>query len=145
LKHDDRSEAIRILGGTSLKVYLLLASSKEPLGVREVQRRMGFRSPSTAKHHLDRLVELGLAERREGGYAARTGPEGIFEGYTRMLGSLVPRLLPYAVFVTATLVIYALMSWPNIDPGFLLIGCIAASLLWFEGLRMALWLRRLMK
>ena len=144
MKRGVRRDSINILGGTSLRVYLLLASSKEPLGVREVQRRMGFKSPSTAKHHLDRLVELGLAEKKGGGYVARIGPEEIFEGYTRLLGELVPRLIPYAVFVTATLILYLALNWPNVDPGLALIGGIASGLLWFEGLRMILWLRRLL-
>ena len=145
MKRGGRDSPIGILGGTSLRVYLLLASSDKPLGVREVQRRMGFKSPSTAKHHLDRLVELGLAEKKGGGYIARTGPEEIFEGYTKLLGSLVPRLLPYSVFVTATLTVYVAMNWPDLDLGLLIIGLTASLLLWVESIRMIRWLRRLLR
>jgi predicted transcriptional regulator len=47
-----------------------LLLKNDEVGVRELQKVLGFKSPSTAKHHLDRLVELGLAEKTLNGYKA---------------------------------------------------------------------------
>ncbi|MEM0227055.1 MAG: hypothetical protein QXF46_09295, partial [Thermofilaceae archaeon] len=59
------------VSGTLARVYFALLKSGRPLGVREVQRLAGLSNPSSAKHYLDRLVEMGLAERMQEGYVAR--------------------------------------------------------------------------
>jgi hypothetical protein len=49
------------LKGKTLKVYMYMVK-KEPLGIREVQRELGFSSPSVANYHIDKLVGLALAD-----------------------------------------------------------------------------------
>ncbi len=93
---------------------MLLLTSEEPLGVREVQRRIGFRSPSTARHHLERLVELGLAYRTGGGYKARKPREGMFAAYIIYRGKLLPRNLFIAAFSAGASAAYTLA--PGSDP-----------------------------
>ncbi len=136
---------LEVLGGTALRVYLLLARSDKPLGVREVQRIMGFKSPSTAKHHLDRLVELGLVSRTSQGYVVKEGVEKVFEGYVALLGSFVPRLIPYAAFLTGSITTYLVLSWPEVEVLPVALGYLAALFLWVEGLRMYKWLKRLLR
>jgi DNA-binding transcriptional ArsR family regulator len=96
---DENSDPLLLIGGTSLRVYLLLLQSEKPLGIREVQRILGFKSPTTARHHLERLVELGLATRTPMGYKPLR-PKGV-------LGELVfhaGRILPRSIFLSSFLV-----------------------------------------
>ena len=59
----------RELYGTTLKVYLyIVKSGREKVGVREVMRGLGMKSPSHAYYHLDKLVSMGLLEKRFGDY-----------------------------------------------------------------------------
>lgn len=115
------ADPISSLAGSSIKVYMLLLTTEEPLGVREVQRRIGFRSPSTARHHLERLVELGLAYRTGGGYKARKPREGMFAAYVVFKGKLLPRTLFIAAFSAGTSIAYTLA--PGSDP-------VASIVLW---------------
>ncbi len=101
------------LAGSSLQVYLYLLEKGAPAGVREVQRALGFRSPSTARHHLERLVELGLARRVSGGYVA-VRPSGFLGEYVVLRGRLVPRAAFAAGFTAAATAVYALL--PGSDP-----------------------------
>ena len=111
----DPKDVIEGLGGTALRVYLVLVKVGRPVGVRELQRMMGFKSPSTAKHHLDRLADMGLVIKdKEGNYQA------VYEGellpliYTRLMGRLVPTLAPLGLFgivvVVTELMLFGLRS-----------------------------------
>lgn len=50
-----------------LKYYLILREQKQPIGVREAQRILGFKSPGKSHRVLRKLVKLGLATRSEDG------------------------------------------------------------------------------
>jgi outer membrane protein assembly factor BamB len=52
------------LAGTTLKVYWSLLSKRpDSVGFREIQKELGFSSPSSALYQLDKLVRLGLLEK----------------------------------------------------------------------------------
>jgi predicted transcriptional regulator len=55
------------LKGKTLKVYMYMVKKKEPVGIREVQRDLGFSSPSVANYHIDKLVGLALVDQDEFG------------------------------------------------------------------------------
>jgi len=56
------------LRGKTLKVYrYLLERYGSKVGVREVQRKLKFSSPSLAAYHLEKLVSLGLVGKTETG------------------------------------------------------------------------------
>jgi len=58
-----------VLKGNTLRVYwFLLRSSNGVVGARETQRALKFSSPALAVYHLDKLTELGLAEKTYGEY-----------------------------------------------------------------------------
>lgn len=91
--------------GTALQIYLLLVSSKEPMGVREIQAKIGLKSPSTVKYHLDRLKREGLVlQTPDGRYAAAKVDDPLTNLYLFIRNSPVPRLIPasisFAVFIT---------------------------------------------
>jgi len=131
-----------VVSGRLARVYFILLKSGRPMGVREVQRLAGFKSPSSAKHYLDRLVELGLAERRSGEYVAKVSADSLMSVYIGLLGSVVPRLIPYAVFSTSLALAYYLLARPPIDA--LAIAAVPTALLWVEGVRLLLLARRLL-
>jgi len=58
-----REQVEYALRGKTLTVYLYLLRHGKAIGVREIQKALGFSSPSVAFHHLDKLVELGVVEK----------------------------------------------------------------------------------
>lgn len=127
---------------------MLLLEENRPLGVREVQRKMGFKSPSTAKYHLDRLVEFGLVTKnREGLYmlVQTSSKPPILIAYTTLFGMLIPRLIPYAMFFTVTTILYVILFLDAINIFAVFFGFLASALLWFEGFRFLKVLKRLKK
>jgi len=99
-------DAITAIGGTSLRVYMYLLARGGEVGVRELQRALGFKSPSTAKHHLDRLVELGLAEKGFEGYRVVASSELFRASLRGLLNKLVPMELLFGVYGAAALLAY---------------------------------------
>ena len=97
----------------------------KPVTPRELQKAMGFRSVSTAYHHLERLVSIGLAEKSGEGYVARK-PRGLLGLYLRLHGKLIPRMFITAAAVTGAAIGYTLA---HRDP-------LAAILLWVTSLLM---------
>jgi DNA-binding transcriptional ArsR family regulator len=118
------------LSGTALKAYLTLLKAKRPLGVRELQRRLGLRSPSTARHHLERLVQLGLAERRGDGYVAVPPKHGLLKVYMVIYRRLIPRSLILTAFLAASTAAYTLA--PGSDPAAAAILAVATALSAYE-------------
>jgi len=60
------AELKEALQGKTLQVYLMLLDSPEPIGAREVQRRLDYSSVNVAVHHL-KLCRVGLAVKDEYG------------------------------------------------------------------------------
>ncbi len=134
---------LKDIGISTLKVYLLLIEEGNALGVREVQRKIGFKSPSTAKYHLDRLVELGLVEKtRDGLYLVRRSSKPpILYAYTSVYGTLIPRLVPYAVFFTTVTLLYIVFGGGNVFA--IITGSLASIILWIESIRLIRFLKKL--
>jgi len=141
MKH--RRDDVGFLGPSTLRVYIELVKIGKPIGVRELQRRLGFKSPSTIKYHLDRLESMGLVRKTVEGYVARSEKPGILSTYTSLLGFMVPRLIPFAAGLTVATIIYVVLSYPHIDYGLLILLITSISILWIEGFRMYRWLRRI--
>ncbi|MEB3774202.1 MAG: winged helix-turn-helix domain-containing protein [Desulfurococcales archaeon] len=140
---DKGGDPISSLAGSSLRVYLLLLTSDKPLGVREVQRRAGFKSPSTARHHLERLVELGLAYRAGGGYKARKPREGLLAAYVVIKGRLLPRSILLLAFSLGIALTYTILG--NHDPVASLILWIITGLLGLDAYTMWSTVKRLVQ
>ncbi len=109
------SDPLIDLSGSTLKVYLILLSSKRPLGVREIQRAAGFRSPNSARHHLEKLVELGYALRVEEGYVAVKPRGSILSFFIMLRGILLPKALFYALLTTLLTIAYIVLRYPGVD------------------------------
>ena len=102
-------EAIKeALQGKTLQVYLMLLDSSEPIGAREVQRRLDYSSVNVAVHHLEKLCRVGLAMKDEHGrYAAsRKVSVGIMDLFVNIGRIRFPRLLFYSAFFAVLSIVY---------------------------------------
>jgi predicted DNA-binding transcriptional regulator len=131
-----------VLKGKTLIVYwYLLQQPTHSVGIREVQRALGFSSPSIAVHHLEKLQDLGLIRKKgTGEYVLQEEVKvGILSFFTRMGRFLVPRYLFYSVLFSTMLTAYlTLCVLGRIYPNFyaVMFGLIASIIFWVETFRL---------
>ena len=135
----------KMRGKTLLVYWYLLGSSSPRVGVREVQRSLGFSSPSVAAHHLNKLLDLGLVDKSTAGeyFLVEEVDVGILRFFTRLGRFLVPRYLFYSVLLTTMMIIYLIFcGWHGYIPNLfaLIFSSIACVILWLETLK--LWRQR---
>ena len=128
-------------GKTLLVYWYLLQQPTHTVGVREVQRSLNFSSPSIAVHHLQKLENLGLIEKKgTGEYVLEEEVKvGILRFFTRMGSFLVPRYLFYSVLFTTMLATYLIVGFiAQVLPSFyaLAFGVIALIIFWIETIRL---------
>ena len=121
---------------------MYMVKKKEPVGVREVQRELGFSSPSVANYHIEKLVELVLVNQDEYGryFVVQKVQVGVLQAFVNIGGLAVPRLLFFAAFFTTVLIAYLILNFENLEVyaiGFALAG---AAAFWFETFRV--WIKR---
>jgi hypothetical protein len=128
-------------GKTLLVYWYLLQQPTHTVGVREVQRALKFSSPSIAVHHLQKLQDLGLVEKKgTGEYLLQEEVKvGILRLFTRMGGFMVPRYLFYSVLFTSMLTTYLTLSViSQTAPSFYAItfALVATLIFWVETSRL---------
>jgi len=130
------------LTGKMLKIYLYMLKKGENIGITEIQRALGFKSPSHVSYYLDKLIELGLVRKDErGSYSLIKDVKiGVLSQFIRVGKLMLPRYLFYASFVTSMLITYIIRFFNSLDPFVLLFGFISSGILWFEAIR--LWLEK---
>ncbi len=127
------------LKGNTLRTYVaLLSSEKGVMGVRELQRKLGFSSPALASYHLRKLEELGLVTEDKGDYRlVKEVKVGILAQFIRLGTYMLPRYVFYAAFFSTLLVYYLLqlreLQFYSIFG--LLFGVLGTVIFWFETLR----------
>ena len=127
------------LKGNTLRTYVaLLSSEKGVMGVRELQRKLGFSSPALASYHLRKLEELGLVAEDKGDYRlVKEVKVGILAQFIRLGTFMLPRYVFYAAFFSTLLVYYLLqlreLQFYSIFG--LLFGVLGTVIFWFETLR----------
>jgi len=127
-------------GKTLLVYWYLLRQPGFRAGVREIQRMLGFSSPSIAVHHLGKLVDMGLVKRtRTGEYVlVQEVKVGLLRFFARLGRFLIPRYLFYSVFFTTALIVYVLLYAQTLcihNFFALLFGGLASIILWLETFR----------
>jgi hypothetical protein len=135
IKDDEVIEAE--LKGKTLLVYLYLLRSNRPFaGVREVQRSLGFSSPSVSSYHLNKLQELGLVESERGDYRlVKEVKIGVLKQFITLGGLMLPRFLFYAVLVSTMLITFMIQFSPVLTRFYitaLLLGIVPTIILWYE-------------
>lgn len=127
------------LNGNTLRVYwFLLQTPKDSVGPREVQRKLGFSSPALAVYHLDKLTELGLAEKVSGEYhSTKIVDVGVLKQFTKFRGFMIPRNILYATMFTTLSGFYiSQFREVNFYSIFALIfGLLGSAIFWLETFR----------
>ena len=110
----DRRNGLRrsSLSGRTLNVYRLLYREGKPLGVHDVQTKLGLSSPSLAVYHLNKLKEEGWVEQREGGYVV---DRRLFENMLRIRRAVIPLQTTFSVFFAMMIVGLFILFWPNFN------------------------------
>jgi len=124
------------LSGSSLQVYLILLSSKRPLGIREVQRRAGFKSPNSARHHLDKLIEQGFAYRVDDGYVAIKPRGSLISSFIIIRNIMFPKMFFYALASSLFLIAYIVLRIESIDPFPTVFLLIITTMLWLDSIEL---------
>jgi hypothetical protein len=128
-----------ILKGNTLRVYwFLLQSPTGIVGARETQRVLKFSSPALAVYHLDKLTDLGLAEKTNGEYhLVKAVNVGVLKQFVRFGAFMLPRHFLYATMFT-TLLIFYLTRFKSVDfysIFALVLGLLATGITWYETLK----------
>ncbi|MBI2184324.1 MAG: winged helix-turn-helix transcriptional regulator [Thaumarchaeota archaeon] len=120
-----------------LRIYWLLITSSEPLGVREIQRGLGLSSPSVAFHHLDKLVESGLAEKDAHGryLPVRNVEVSVLQAFAKVGRFVLPRYSFYAAFFTTLTIGYLVLSGSSVNLFTTILGVASAGAFWYEAVR----------
>lgn len=125
------------LKGKTLLVYMhMLKRPNNPVGVREVQRELGFSSPSVSSYHLNKLLDLGLIENVYGDYKlVRDIKVGVLRQFITLGGLMLPRYLFYAVLMTSMLITYIFqrpfyLTQESITT--IVMGLVPSTILWYE-------------
>ena len=127
--------------GTTLRVYWYLFRNTRAVGVRETQRALSMSSPSTALYHLEKLRELGVAEKDEIGqyYLKEQVQVGTLRMFFKIGRLILPRYLFYALFLTTAVAVYAMekiLQMGTLDPAAVVFGLIGAGVCWYESARL---------
>jgi len=129
------------LKGKTAQVYMfLIKHTGMPIGVREVQKALGFSSPSIAHYHLEKLVSMGLVKRTERGEyeVVEVVKVGMLKNFVRIGRLLMPRYVFYSVLLTTMLFIYVLLYPQNFSSHniiALIFGIVSCLILWYETFR----------
>lgn len=131
----------QLKGKTLLVYWYLLQQPSHTVGVREVQRALGFSSPSIAVHHLEKLHGLKLINKKPTGeyVLVEEVKVGILRFFTRMGHFLVPRYLFYSILISTMLVAYlTLCALAPMTPSYFAVafGLVAGIVLWIETARL---------
>jgi len=123
----NRDKIVKNLTGRTLMVYFVLLNKKS-IGVRDLQRHLDLSSPSVAKYHLDKLVNLNLVENRNGIYHLdRKANLPLLTSWVLIGKHLLPRVFFAAIFFTFLFIGYLIFiySYWNKDSIFVILFGVA--------------------
>ncbi len=138
---DVKEKARSELKGTTLRVYwVLLKHGEKGAGPRDIMRELGLSSPSVAAYHLEKLRNLGLVEKTEGGvYLPKKNVDvEVVSDFVSVLGMMLPRFFFYSVLFTTMLITFLVVYPLSADPQTvvaLVFGLTASIIFWVETLR----------
>ncbi len=136
--HADEKKLLTELTGNTLIVYwYLLRKKQNPVGVREVQRAMGFSSSSSAEYHLQKLTDLGLIHKDQfGNYKLKEDIRvGLMKPFLFVGGTVFPRHLIYSIVTSLTILGFVILFYQAMSLILLAAlspGILAAAIFWYE-------------
>lgn len=139
MSHFDEEKIASELRGNTLRAYWALLNSEDGVvGVRELQRKLGFSSPALASYHLNKLTEMKLVVRERGDYRLiREVRVGVLKQFIKLGTYLLPRYVLYATMFS-TLLVYLIINLG--EPTFysvfaLVLGVLGTGVFWYETVR----------
>jgi len=131
----NRNEIVSNLTGRTLMIYFVLLS-KKTIGVRELQRHLDLSSPSVAKYHLEKLVDLHLVENRNGIYHLdRKADLPLLTSWVLIGKILLPKVIFAAIFFTTLFICYLLFIYSNWNKDsifVIILGCGIMLYIWLD-------------
>lgn len=139
MSYFDEEKIASELRGNTLRVYWALLNSEDGfVGVRELQRKLGFSSPALASYHLNKLVEMKLVVKERGDYRlVREVKVGILKQFIKLGTFMFPRYVLYATMFT-TLLLYLLVNLREFafySAFALILGLLGTVIFWYEAVR----------
>jgi hypothetical protein len=137
----DLGLSMKNMSHSAFRVYtFLLLNDGDDIGVRRIQRALGFSSPSSAIFQLEKLMDMKIVERSSDGYYRLKNHEkiGPLRNYLIIRKRLIPWMLLNAFTVTiATLIflIYFLQYGTREVVVAILPSILASLVLMYEGIR----------
>ena len=133
-----KTRAAASITGNTLRAYLYLLHAGES-DLRDVQRALGFTTPSLASYHLGKLVDSGyVTQNSHGQYlVVKDSTSEILEGYVKLGARVVPQLFFFAVLFSAIVGFFGVMSLFNQQfvPLLVVASLALVVVLWYETLR----------
>jgi hypothetical protein len=142
----DEEKITSELKGNTLRAYWALLNSKDGvIGVRELQRQLGFSSPTLAAYHLNKLVELELVVKERGNYRLeREVKVGVLKQFIKIGTFLLPRYVLYATMFTILLIFFltqlgqrGMSFYSNFA---LILAILSTVIAWYETIRV--WMQK---
>jgi hypothetical protein len=135
----DENKLTSELRGNTLRAYWALLNSKDGvIGVRELQRQLGFSSPALASYHLNKLIDLKLVEHVRGDYnLIKEVRVGVLKQYIKLGTFLLPRYVLYASMFTTLLIflLTRLKEFTFFSIFALILGVLGTLIFWYETVR----------
>lgn len=132
-----------LLRGKSLAVYIYMLRQAKPLGIREIQRDLGFSSPSLVLYYLDKLQRLGIVGKDEMGrfILVQKVDIAVLNAFVNVGRFALPRLGFYAaLFTTLAMGLVLIGGTPLASYAVVGIAAGAAAAFWYETWRV--WKKR---
>jgi len=131
----NRDEVVKNLTGRTLMVYFVLLNKKS-IGVRELQRHLDLSSPSVAKYHLEKLVNLHLIENRNGIYHLEKKADlPVLTSWVLIGKYLFPKSVFAAILITSLFIgylVFVYSNWNKDSMFLILFGSIIMIYLWLD-------------
>jgi hypothetical protein len=131
----NRDEIVSNLTGRTLMIYFVLLN-KKAIGVRELQRHLHLSSPSVAKYHLEKLVDLHLVENRNGIYHLdRKADLPLLTSWVLIGKYLLPKVIFAAILFSTLFIGYLLFIYSNWNKDsifVILLGCGIMIYIWLD-------------
>jgi len=139
MSYFDEEKIASELRGNTLRAYWALLNSEDNIvGVRELQRKLGFSSPALASYHLNKLVDMTLVVKERGDYRlVREVRVGILKQFIKLGTFMFPRYVLYATMFT-TLLLYLLVNFREFtfySAFALVLGLLGTVIFWYEAVR----------
>ena len=142
---DEEKILSELTGNTLLVYWYLLKKGRNSSGVREVQRALGFSSPSSASYQIEKLRNLGLVSKGQSGdyQVSRVVKVGVISAFVFLGGYAFPKHLLYASATSVMILLFIVLFIQALSPmviAALSPGILASAIFWYEAIKV--WHRR---